>query len=287
MAISTIGTNGLDQTNNIELGATGNVGIGTTTPLSKLTIDKAASGARGGEVSIVNSAGAVTGAEAAINFGFGNSSYDANNGNAQIKAYCSYGANESTDLVFVTWDGSNFLEKLRITAAGNVQLSQAGFSFLNSSGNPILQQTGSVLQVVQANVTGTANTPYFSTTTNGLVDTGLSVTITPTSSTSKILVIISPAIYIIGASTDSGTGFGIKRNSSNIYSTSNNPFYSANTNAGSMLNIVYLDSPATTSSTTYQLQVSRYQNNGGTTVYLNKNYQGVDISTITVMEIAA
>jgi hypothetical protein len=53
-----------------------------------------------------------------------------------------------------------------------------------------------------------------------------------------------------------------------------------------MPSITYLDSPATTSSTTYQLQVTRYQNNGGSLVYLNRNYQATDTSTITLIEIA-
>ena len=39
MAISTIGTNGLDQTNNLELGATGNVGIGTSSLGSKFVVE--------------------------------------------------------------------------------------------------------------------------------------------------------------------------------------------------------------------------------------------------------
>ena len=147
---------------------------------------------------------------------------------------------------------------------------------------------GKVLQVVQGVVVGSANTVYFSTTSNGLVDTGLSATITPTSASSKILINISPVIFVVGTTTDGGTGFGIKRGSSNIYSTSNIGFYAGSgnsTNAGTMPNIVYLDSPASTSSLTYQLQVTRYQNNGGSTVYLNRNYQATDISTITLMEI--
>ena len=39
-------------------------------------------------------------------------------------------------------------EKMRIDSAGNVKLSLAGTKILNSSGNPILLQSGSVLQVV-------------------------------------------------------------------------------------------------------------------------------------------
>ena len=154
---------------------------------------------------------------------------------------------------------------------------------------------GTVLQVVQSNVSGSMGTPYFSTTANGLVDTGLSATITPTSSTSKILVLVNACIRVVGTSTDGGTGFGITRGSTTVWSGSSVQLLNsvgASTSIDSIQNINYLDSPATTSSTTYKFQVNRYTNNGGSTVYLNFNYSSggaisADISTITLMEIGA
>jgi hypothetical protein len=143
-------------------------------------------------------------------------------------------------------------------------------------------QSGSVLQVVQATFTNN-----FSTTTNGFVSTQVTASITPKFSTSKILVQISPVVFITGATTDAGTGFGILRGATQIYSTSYIAFYSGIANAGTIPYIQYLDSPATTSSTTYTLQVTRYTNNGGTTVQINRNYVGTDTSVITLTEIAA
>jgi hypothetical protein len=162
----------------------------------------------------------------------------------------------------------------------------SGLTFPNST---VQASAGSVLQVVQTVITGTTNTPYFSTTTNGLVDTGFTASITPKFANSKILVLISPVIFITGTTTDGGCGFGIKRNSTNVYATSFIAFYAGSgnsTNAGTMPFISYLDSPATTSSTSYQFQINRYTNNGGSLVYLNRNYVSTDISTITLMEIA-
>lgn len=146
--------------------------------------------------------------------------------------------------------------------------------------------TGAVLQVVSATLVGSANVSYFSTTTNGVVDTGFSATITPKSATSKILVLISPCLFVTGPTVDSATGVGIKRGSSNIFLTSRISNYAGITGGGFTPFISYLDSPVTTSPTTYMLQVDRYQNNGGTTVYLNRNYQTTDYSTIVLMEIA-
>ena len=153
---------------------------------------------------------------------------------------------------------------------------------------------GQVLQVVNASVTGTYGTPYFSTTTNGLVNTGLSATITPKFSTSKILILVNACIRTVGTTVDAGTGFGIARGATNIWAGSSIHMYAgsgASTALGSVQNVQYLDSPATTSATTYNFQVNRYTNNGGSTVYLNYNYNAgggiqADISNIILMEIA-
>ena len=144
--------------------------------------------------------------------------------------------------------------------------------------------TGSVLQVVSA--TFTSN---FSTTTNGFVSTQVTASITPKFSNSKIRVEISPVVFVtnaLGGANDAGTGFGILRGATQVYSTSYIAFYSANANAGTVPYIQYLDSPSTTSSTSYTLQVTRYTNNGGTTVQINRNYVGTDTSVITLTEIA-
>ena len=118
------------------------------------------------------------------------------------------------------------------------------------------------------------------------VNTGLAASITPLFSTSKILVIVSPSVFGLGAALDSGVGLGIARASTTIASTSRIAVYANSTGVGGQPCFSYLDSPATTSSTTYNFQLCAYQNNGGTTAYLNRNYQATDFSTITLMEIA-
>ena len=132
---------------------------------------------------------------------------------------------------------------------------------------------GSVLQVVN----GTASTTVTNATA-AYVDTGLTATITPKFNTSKILVIVSQN-GVSGASSVTGVNLQLLRGASSI-----SIFGVANAYGVTSSNITvscnYLDSPATTSATTYKTQVVRY---AGTSVTVQGS---VDMSTITLMEIA-
>jgi hypothetical protein len=137
--------------------------------------------------------------------------------------------------------------------------------------------TGSVLQVVQGSVSAQT-----STTSNSFVATGLTTSITPLFSTSKILILMS------GVITNTGNGQGnytAYRGATNLAGGSQNSFYYYFSSSGYSfvpLNICYLDSPATTSSTTYTLYLKT--NSGATTTYFGDS---ATQSTITLMEIAA
>ena len=100
----------------------GNVGIGETGPASSLVVRKDTAAGRGGEISIVNYAAGGTpgiGNEAALNFGLENSTYHGDAGNAQIKAIVT-ASNNKSDMVFSTWNGSAFGERMLSNADGNV-----------------------------------------------------------------------------------------------------------------------------------------------------------------------
>jgi len=151
---------------------------------------------------------------------------------------------------------------------------------------------GSVIQVVS-----TIKTDTFSTTSGSLTDiTGMSVSITPTSTTSKILIQFS--LGQAGPAAAAAFGVALLRGSTVI---------GAGDTAGSRIStsiagiadgdrsnsqsFCFLDSPSTTSSTTYKLQI--YVNSGNT-VYINRSTNDSNssvyartASTITVMEIAA
>ena len=141
---------------------------------------------------------------------------------------------------------------------------------------------GSVLQVIQATDSTSRSTSSSSWVT---VSNTLTVTITPNFSTSKILILSSMAVNQTASNGD--VYFTIFRNGSTNLGNSTSGFFAIYTNAvytnpfrvsGS---VSYLDSPATTSATTYQLYM---QTNGTGNAGLNNESQ---VSTITVMEIAA
>jgi hypothetical protein len=155
----------------------------------------------------------------------------------------------------------------------------------------------SVLQVLQ-----TTKLDTFSTTSTTYADvTGLSVTITPNSSTSKILIFAQVAAtvsYIAGASCsiqlaggNSGTYVGAAASNRVRSALTGSPTASSyGVTSLPYQTIVYLDSPATTSATTYKVQV---RTGSAGTLYVNRSVDDTDssqfgrsASSITVMEIA-
>jgi hypothetical protein len=149
-----------------------------------------------------------------------------------------------------------------------------------------LATTGGILQVQQ-----TLKNDAFSIATGAFADvTGMSVSITPKSSASKVLVIVD---MLIGVSASSDISFNLLRGGTNIaqgtgatYNTSKTLRLASSTDLQSA-SLLFLDSPATTSATTYKLQTRLYNAN---TMYINRRgndteYSGV--SSVTVMEVAA
>ena len=135
--------------------------------------------------------------------------------------------------------------------------------------------TGSVLQVVQGTFTST-----FSTSSTSFVCTGLTATITPKFSTSKILVQMSGSQQQI---TGNASVLTIYRNATNISPNSSNGFsvmYTGSTGVLGSCGIVYLDSPATTSATTYTIY---FRVSGGSAALFG---DGNGAGIITLMEIA-
>lgn len=153
--------------------------------------------------------------------------------------------------------------------------------------------SGSVLQVVS-----TAKTNTFSASLTGSAEaeiTGLNATITPTSSSSKILIMVS----LHGSSTNyGGCDFNLYRDATKIAQADAGPggtiqrtgytLGDSGTGANTLLSINFLDSPATTSAITYKVYASQVSTGGTIDLYVNRtssDYRRV-ISTITVMEIA-
>lgn len=145
---------------------------------------------------------------------------------------------------------------------------------------------GKVLQVVQATYstqTAIASTSYTAT--------GLSLSITPSSATSKVLVMVSQQYLLDRSSTIESASFQIMRGATSVFDTGANttgPYLAAggtsSISLGGYTTLTYLDSPATTSSTTYSTEGRvQYTANSGT---LFAQYSSGK-STITLMEIGA
>jgi hypothetical protein len=140
--------------------------------------------------------------------------------------------------------------------------------------------TGSVLQVVNA-----TNTTQASNATTTYSDTNLTATITPLFATSKILVIAAVnGIEKTSGNTVNSCMLKLVRNSTDLIIFNQ---YAGYTN--SIMNLItasgvtnYLDSPATTSATTYKCQFRNAT--AASIIYVQSNN---DVSTITLMEIAA
>ena len=151
---------------------------------------------------------------------------------------------------------------------------------------------GGIIQIKQ-----TFKDDATSTSTSGSFQdiSGMSVTITPTSATSKIFIMIS----LGSVSSDAGVsvGFRLLRDSTLIGNASDTTLQSGFTNiyAGEnsqdkylmSASFNFLDSPSTTSAITYKLQ----WRNSSSTSYINRyngssdSYNGS--STITAMEVSA
>ena len=142
--------------------------------------------------------------------------------------------------------------------------------------------TGSVLQVVNSTLGS-----IVSTSSNTFSDTGLSASITPSSTTNKVLVFVS--VNGCYKTTDTCVKTQLVRGSTVIsYIDDVTGYTGSATITGSTVSFNYLDSPSTTSSTTYKVQFGTDSSVAGRTVSINNYASGPgSVSAITLMEISA
>ena len=141
---------------------------------------------------------------------------------------------------------------------------------------------GSVLQVVQ----GTLGTQT-SSSSSTMADSGITASITPKSSSNKILVIVQ--LNACGKQTgNTYMRAKLVRGATDIQVIESLAGYDNSSGANwiGSISSTYLDSPATTSSTTYKIQFASGENVAS--VFINGNSGGfLPVSTITLLEIAA
>lgn len=157
------------------------------------------------------------------------------------------------------------------SGSGTITIGQSGETVTSSAA--MGSGMGKVLQVVQA----TYSTQV--THTTSYADTGLTASITPSSTSNKVLILINQHVFF----STNGLSIKIVRNSTDIFVPPVN--YTLHNNSGTgnprmYYPIQYLDSPSSTSSTVYKTQAILHSSG---TIYTqaDNNY-----STITLMEIA-
>jgi hypothetical protein len=139
-----------------------------------------------------------------------------------------------------------------------------------------LSGVGKVLQVI----TATDSTQRTTTSTTFVTASNtLSVSITPSSTSNKIYIVVTGNLYI-----DANGGYGmatIFRDATNLGSSDGMAcVYGASSTVIGSMSMSYLDSPSTTSATTYQVYFRRY---GANNVYIQ---EPASKSSITAFEIA-
>jgi len=178
----------------------------------------------------------------------------------------------------------------RIAVGTNGQYLKADSTASTGLSWDTLPSSGKVLQVVQS--TYSTETTVTSLT---MTDTGLSATITPSLATSKVLVLVSQPIWIDRITSLAGMNLRLMRASTRIYGspdTGGGGADSGYSQAGGATRIqmrwnytiTYLDSPATTSATTYKTQfnVQDTANSGSVTAQGSSQ-----VGSIILLEIGA
>jgi hypothetical protein len=175
-------------------------------------------------------------------------------------------------------------------AAGDVATAAAW----NVLTNDVIAHQASLVNIKQTALTSAFGTAVATATTTGDI-AGLTVAITPSANTSKILVSaflsldidLSNLVYALlhrdGVAIGVGDASGSRaRVTSGFLPSANMP---------GLLSLSFLDSPATTSSVTYSVRL-RTSSGGTRTIYVNRGPGDADngstsraISTITVQEV--
>ena len=175
-------------------------------------------------------------------------------------------------------DGNNIINEssntITVGASGDIVTIPSGCT-LNVAGTPGTGFTGRLIQTVQA-----TDASSLSSSSTSYVDTGLSASITPGSTSNKVLVLVSMGVFGADASGSAGAAHKLLRDSTDLIIHSSNGahgmsgyIYTAGTSFS------YLDSPSSTSSITYKIQ---FKSNGGENFVTDNG----STATMTLLEVS-
>ena len=192
-------------------------------------------------------------------------------------------------------DAVNFTKGINVTGivtATNVSIgsSVTATNFFGSGAGLSGVSAGKILQVVSGSQQVAASQGFSS---NAFVDTGLSASITPSSSSSKVFVTGYLSYYFSMSQNGSADwNFAIADGSNNILdATSIEDQGYAQNDAGIEMGrrhpISFLHSPNTTSSFTYKIRMNAKTSQYSANLVVQKNGTPNNISRIILMEVAA
>ena len=163
---------------------------------------------------------------------------------------------------------------LEVGSSGDTVTIPSGCT-LNVAGTPGTGFTGRLIQTVQA-----TDASSLSSSSTSYVDTGLSASITPGSTSNKVLVLVSMGVFGADASGSAGAAHKLLRDSTDLIIHSSNGAHSPSGHiytAGTSFS--YLDSPSSTSSITYKIQ---FKSNGGENFVTDNG----STATMTLLEVS-
>lgn len=207
----------------------------------------------------------------------------------------SKASNTDLDFSWVAADDADAIQKSLIDAEGDLIVGDAADAVqrlaIGSNGNVLTVDTavdgkikwaapaggGKVLQVVNATYsteTGSSSTSY--------ADTGLTATITPSAATSKILIMYSTLGAKSSGNSENALYLRILRGATQIQEDPNIFRTSTTLALQNICTQIYLDSPSTTSATTYKVQFRNRSATSSVAVFVDSA-----IGSITLFEIGA
>ena len=164
------------------------------------------------------------------------------------------------------------------TTPDDTALVKDGASAIRSLGSAIdTSLAGAIVQVVNA-----TNTTQASSSSTSYADTGLTATITPKSATNKILVIVDQSTLKTAGNSGNAVNLKLLRGATTLWTLQSQHDTATAVQFNGVTSMNWLDSPATTSATTYKTQFAN--NVAASAVYVQIN-GSTSPSSITLIEV--